>query len=178
MGIDSMQKDKNNLLITRSSKHFMTGGILLMVLLVVVDQLTKQLASTYVSGNGVSVIPGVFRLLYVENQGAAFGLFKDRRFFFILIAVMFLAAGAALLHHLADKNPPALLRIAGFTLMAGAAGNLIDRIFLGYVRDFLYVELIDFPVFNAADIFITVSAAVIALHLLISDTGEREPNAD
>ena len=137
--------------------------ILWTVLAVLLDLLTKQLAVSFLNGrDGLPVIPGIFELLYVENRGAAFGILPDRQILFIPAAVLIiLIAGYAFTH-----SGKKIYRLIAVMMGAGAAGNLIDRLFCGYVRDFLYFSLIDFPVFNVADIYVTVSCVLLILLIL------------
>lgn len=133
-------------------------------ILTVLDQITKYLAVAHLKDQPSFVlIPGVFQLEYLENRGAAFGLFQNQRIFF-LISVVIISILVVLFYQrvpLERKYIP--LRICAVLLMAGAFGNCIDRIRLSYVIDFFYFKLIDFPIFNVADIYVTVSAFLIIL---------------
>lgn len=135
-------------------------------LLVALDQITKALAAAKLSNGYINLIPGVFRLEYLENRGAAFGVFQNATGFFIAITVLFLVAAVWFFSVLPDDRKYRPLRIVCVVLAAGAVGNLIDRIFLHYVRDFLYFVLIDFPIFNVADIYVTLSAAALIIMIL------------
>lgn len=138
--------------------------LLLFIILVLADQYSKHLAVVHLRANaGKTLIPGVLELLYVENLGAAFGLFRNMRYMFILIAVVMLAGIAAALVRLPSDRRYRYLNLALTVLAAGACGNLIDRLRTVYVVDFIYFSLIDFPVFNLADIYVTVSAACLFL---------------
>ncbi len=129
------------------------------VLLIAADLLTKRAAVQYLKDRPAVLIDGVLELNYLENHGAAFGMMEGRGLVFAAAAVFFMAAAVwFLLKTPAEKKylPACAVCTAAF---AGAAGNLFDRIALGYVRDFIYVSLIDFPVFNVADICVTCSMA-------------------
>ena len=135
--------------------------------LVCADQLTKHLAVTNLKGNPPKVIwKGVFELLYSENTGAAFGMLQDATWFFIVITLIILVAVAYFYARIADKEQFRLLRILLVFISAGAIGNFIDRFLNGYVVDFLYIRLINFPVFNVADCYITWAGIMLALLLL------------
>lgn len=132
-----------------------------------IDQITKYLAVSHLRGQEpYIIIKDVFQLEYLENRGAAFGLFQDQRIFFgVSIAVI------AVCFFLFYRKVPMTrrflpLRICAVLIVAGGLGNFIDRIRLQYVIDFFYFILIDFPVFNVADIYVTVSAFGIVLLLL------------
>ena len=108
---------------------------LLTALAVGLDQWTKRLAVENLMGNGPFVIwDGVFELLYSENRGAAFGILQGKHAFFFLVL-----------------------------LTSGAVGNMIDRAVQGYVVDFLYFSLIDFPIFNVADCYVVTAAVLLVL---------------
>lgn len=141
------------------------AGILL---LTGIDQFTKQLAIRYLkNGEALELIPGVFELTYLENTGAAFGIFQDKQWLFIGGSVLIIAVilVAFIKFPKTKQNLPFLITMT--VVLAGAVGNMIDRLAYGYVVDFFYFSLIDFPVFNVADIYITVGAAVFALLYLI-----------
>ena len=137
------------------------------IVLVLADQYCKYLAVLHLRGkSGRTLIPGVLELLYVENYGAAFGMFQNMRFIFIVIAVVILAGILYILFKMPDETRYRYLNLVLTILAAGACGNLIDRISSVYVVDFIYFSLIDFPVFNMADIYVTVSAACLFLLVL------------
>ena len=132
------------------------------MLLILADQVTKKLAVVYLKQQGnISLISGILELQYLENQGMAFGLLKGRQFLFILFCIIFCVA----LIYFFIKIPKIpyyrpLIIISGF-LASGATGNFIDRVVHGYVVDFIYFSLIDFPVFNVADICLTFGVIIL-----------------
>ncbi len=139
-------------------------AILAVVVAVVLDQYTKGLAQTHLKNQeGISVIDGVFRFEYLENKGAAWGMFQNQWFFLLLIATVVLSLIAILYIRLPRDKRYIPLRICLIFITAGAIGNMIDRIRYQYVVDFLYFELIDFPIFNVADIFVSVSACTLVV---------------
>ncbi len=162
------------------------AGYIGVVIAVMLDQLTKYLASVHLKGNApVVVIPGVFEFRYLENESAAFGvdlisilqkIFRFSRFesdpeaflrckmiFFTVVTLAVLAFLIVLYQRIPAGRRwlPLNLVLPGF--LAGAAGNLIDRMVHRYVIDFFYFSLIDFPIFNVADIYVTVSAAAFVV---------------
>ncbi len=146
----------------RAGKSYLAAGAAIAALLLAADQITKQLASLYLAGkSGITLIPGVFELSYVENQGAAFGMMRGRFWLFIAIAVII----AALAVYAYVRTPGGRhyfpLRAVCLLLFSGAVGNMIDRLVRGYVVDFLYFSLIDFPVFNLADCCVCVGAFLL-----------------
>lgn len=143
------------------------AGILLFAVLVILDQLTKTAAVHALKEKAPAVlIKGVLEFYYLENTGAAFSLLRNAKWLFIIIAgAAIIAIGALLLKMPVNKKLQSLQIILIF-ISAGAAGNLIDRFFLGYVRDFIYFSLIDFPVFNVADIYVTCAVALLIILIL------------
>lgn len=132
------------------------------------DQWTKYMAQAVLSGHSPFVIlPGIFELRYVENRGAAFGILQGARPFFFLLTVLAVCGLLYMLYHIPENRRYLPLRLAVFFLIAGALGNFIDRVRLSYVIDFMYFSLIDFPVFNVADCYITCSAIALMILLLL-----------
>ena len=132
-----------------------------------VDQLTKWLADTHLNGQPpVMLWPGVFHLDYVQNQGAAFGLMQGLQWLFIPFALIIAFLSFRFCRSLPKTPRTWPIRFCCAMLCAGALGNMIDRIRLGYVIDFLYFRLIDFPVFNVADIYVCVSLGLSLIFLL------------
>lgn len=139
-------------------------AVILVIVAVLLDQYTKYLAVTHLKGNSAYVlIDNVFELTYLENRGAAFGLLQNRQIFFVCVAVLIFAFILYCYVRIPKTKRYLPLRLCGVFIVAGAAGNLIDRIRLGYVVDFFYFRLIDFPVFNVADIYVTASFAVLLI---------------
>ena len=139
-------------------------AVVSIVILVAFDQLTKWLAVKYLLPSGpISIIDGVFELRYLENRGAAFGIFQNRQWMFILLTLIIVAAVIWLYIKMPETKRMLPLRIISVAVISGAIGNLIDRILNSYVVDFLYFRLIDFPIFNVADIYVTVSAVIFII---------------
>ncbi len=152
-----------------SKRQFISLFLFLCIvtLLTVFDQITKILSDIYLKNQKpVSVIDGVFELHYLENTGMAWGMLSGARPIFILLTVIVFLIIVYIIYKmpLTKKYIPAfiVLNLIG----AGAIGNFIDRLFLGYVRDFLYFKLIDFPVFNVADCYITIGIIIFAILIL------------
>ena len=134
---------------------------------VTVDQVTKYLAEMFLKNSEpIVLIDGVFQLRYLENRGAAFGILQGRQIFFYIITVLILVLVVAAYIRIPAGKKYFPLRFCAVMIASGAAGNFADRIRLNYVVDFFYFKLINFPVFNVADIFVTVSAVVLAVLLL------------
>jgi len=146
--------------------------------LVLLDQWTKHMAIMHLKENRAFVIlDNIFELSYLENTGAAFGSLKGRTVFFLIFApvisvVLFILA---LKYYGSKRMRP--LSVCFLFIIAGALGNFIDRLRYSYVVDFIYFKLIDFPVFNVADIYITCSCIVLILLIIFKykdeDFGKR-----
>ena len=148
------------------SKYPKVKGILLIVILVFVDQLTKYLAiHSLRDGSRIVLIKNVLKLRYLENRGMAFGLLQGKIPLLIAICILFFAA----IVYLFIKIPPNAyylpLLYTSAVVFSGAVGNFIDRVWRGYVVDFIYFSLIDFPTFNIADIYVTCGIAVLVFLL-------------
>lgn len=136
--------------------------------LVLADQYTKILAVTHLKDKAPFVIwDGVFELLYSENRGAAFGMLQGQQGFFFVIGLVVLAGAVYVMWKMPGWKASRYhaLKLCVILITAGALGNMVDRVSQGFVVDFLYFKLINFPIFNVADIYVTVAAA--ALFLLI-----------
>lgn len=142
-------------------------AIIAVVVGVLFDQWTKLLVLTHLRGRGSYVlIKHVFELKYLENRGAAFGMLQGRQVFFIC-CVIFIAAVVVYFYRTVPMTKHFLpLRICAVFILAGAFGNMIDRVIRHYVVDFFYFSLIDFPIFNVADIYVTVAAFGLIILLL------------
>ena len=145
----------------------MIYSALLIILLVFVDQFSKFLAVAHLKGQpDLIIINGVFQLHYLQNTGAAFSMLEGKQTLFaILTPIMLIIMAYVLLKMPREKKYTALNYVIIF-IFAGAVGNYIDRILNSYVVDFLYFSLIDFPVFNIADCYVTVAIIVFVLLIL------------
>lgn len=135
--------------------------------LIIFDQWTKALAvANLMNQEPFVLIDGVFQLHYLENRGAAFGMMQGKQSFFIIMSLAACLIIGWLYFKLPWKKRFHPLRGSLLFIAAGAVGNLIDRILLGYVVDFFYFELIDFPIFNVADIYVTCATVLLAVLIL------------
>lgn len=141
-------------------------GISSVILLVGLDQLTKHLAIMNLKdSHGLNILPGIFRLEYLENHGAAFGILQDQRIPLLIVTGLIFLLLAGIYYKLPKQSRYLPLQIVLILLLSGAVGNMMDRILQGYVVDFLYFNLIDFPIFNVADCYVVVGV-IIAILLL------------
>ncbi|MCX5781165.1 MAG: signal peptidase II [Elusimicrobia bacterium] len=148
-------------------------SIVLICLLILLDQLTKYIiSSAFLVGSSIEILP-FFRLTYVTNTGIAFSLFQGSNIFFLIFTVVILS----LLVSWYLKNIENISKTVNLSLLlifSGAIGNLIDRLFRGYVVDFLdfYIGTYHWPAFNLADSCITIGGII----LLISALSSKEKN--
>ena len=142
-------------------------GILIMILAIALDQLTKQWAVAVLKGKeSLVLIKGVLEFSYLENTGAAFGSFRGLQIPLILVTLVIIVFMVYKLVTLPDNKRFYPIRICGVFLISGAVGNLIDRVMNRYVVDFIYFVPIDFPKFNVADCYVTVSVALLIILIL------------
>ena len=130
-----------------------------------VDQLVKYLIVSNIPLFGQApLVPGIMKLTYVQNTGAAFSLLQGMQWLFVVIFVLL----TALLVFEYFKKPMPFTKFERFCIAAvygGGLGNMIDRVFWGYVVDMFQTEFINFPVFNVADIFITCGCILLMIHI-------------
>jgi len=151
--------------------------ILIAAALILADQVTKVLAAELLQPVAdIPLIDGVLHLHYAQNTGVAFSLLSGGDW--IIVALTSAVAAAIAAYVLTHKNEvPKTAKILLGVILGGAVGNLIDRIFLGYVVDFIYVKIINFAIFNIADCGITVGAVLLMVWILWSDRKSRKAEA-
>ena len=133
---------------------------ILAILLIAIDQATKYWAVAALSQGPIPLIHEVLEFRYTENRGVAFSMLSDQPWIFIPISlVMTLLMLVILLRSPMRKSK--VFTTSLVLVLSGAIGNLIDRILLGFVIDFIYVRLIDFPVFNFADCCVVIGALLL-----------------
>ncbi len=144
--------------------------VLIVALLIAIDQLTKSWAFNNLRSNdSIVVIEDLLEFTYVENRGAAFGILQGRSMFFVLIT---LGVSFFLIYYIFKNyhTTSIFMKISLSLVLAGAVGNLIDRLVRGFVVDFIFVRFwgyYDFPVFNVADICVVVGAISLMLVVLL-----------
>ncbi len=139
--------------------------VLISLAVIILDQISKIfITSAYAINESKSIIDGVLSFVYIKNTGAAFGIFEGARVFFIIITVLVFILGFWYF----KKNPITnrFEKLAVSFIAGGAIGNLIDRAFLGYVRDFISADFINFPIFNIADCFVCIGTGIYILCVL------------
>ena len=129
--------------------------------LVSIDFISKMLVEKYLKNKiGVNIIKNVLGFRYIENTGAAFGILKNQRFFFIAITIVALFVIG---YYFFASKQNQINKTALVFVFAGTLGNFLDRIFKGYVIDFIDIIPTDFPIFNFADVFLVSGLFIIGL---------------
>lgn len=140
--------------------------ILICLAIIVIDQISKFYAVNYVKSlPSVNVINNLLRFVYVENYGAAFGMLQNCKFLFIVVTIIIMIVCFYLYQK--NKGKSKLLDVALICFIGGGIGNFIDRILYGYVVDFISLSFFA-PVFNLADIFISIGAVLIVIYSFTS----------
>ena len=137
--------------------------IIIIILGLILDRLSKVYAINNFIENPIE--GPLINLTYLENRGAAFGILQDKRLFFLLITI---AIVCYLLYYFykSYKTNPTILNISLSMIIAGALGNFYDRLINGYVVDFIEFSFFNFPVFNIADIFVTLGCALMIIYII------------
>jgi signal peptidase II len=152
-------------------------ALVAIILLIGVDQIIKLWALEnlkdaapiqFIKIGGKEII----NLSYVENRGAAFSILQDKLIFLIIITSIFVIAGIILIVTKKIKNPWALASVS--LVIAGGLGNLIDRIFRGFVVDYIEIKLFKFAIFNFADCCVVIGAIMLLIYTLISDKTKKD----
>ena len=144
--------------------------VIMIIALTILDQATKYIAVLMLHNTGVithSLWEGIFSFTYLENRGAILSILEDKRYIFITLStVMILYFIYRLIFKKTDSR---IFRLGMALVVAGGIGNLIDRLFRGFVVDFLYFELINFPIFNVADSCVSIGTVILCISLIFED---------
>lgn len=158
---------------SKSGRRILAFVVVVMIV-VVFDQATKAAARAWLADGKVdTLISGIINLKLVKNTGAAFSIGEGAGVLFVIFALVVLAVGSWVVATRDDVSMPLTVTIA--CICGGGLGNMIDRVMVGYVTDFLSLAFMDFPVFNVADVFVTCGVIVF---LLIMFFGEHGKGAD
>ncbi|MBR5872873.1 MAG: signal peptidase II [Oscillospiraceae bacterium] len=151
---------------------FQLISTIIAVVLVAADQIIKNWATETLTKGDITIWENVLYLKYAENTGVAFSMFADNRW--ILVGITALMLIAVLAFFLSGKVTDKMELFSLSLLMAGGVGNLIDRVSLGYVIDYIDVRIINFAIFNLADICICVGAFFLCTAVYFSDVEEKK----
>ncbi|GIO06481.1 lipoprotein signal peptidase [Brevibacillus reuszeri] len=139
---------------------------LIAAVIIALDQWTKHLVLNYMErGESIPLIADVFHLTSHRNMGAAFGILQNQRWLFIVITIAVVVGIVFSLIRIGKKQPRTSLALS--LVLGGAIGNFIDRATTGQVVDFLDFTLINFPIFNVADMAITIGVGLLLLDVLL-----------
>lgn len=143
--------------------HWLKGCAIIFIL-TFLDQGSKYLVLTRLKNSpDIILIPGVLQLHYLENRGMAFGLLEGKIPVFVILCVLFFCVFFYVYARIPRTVYYLPLTITSLIMVSGALGNFIDRVFRKYVVDFIYFSLIDFPVFNMADIYVVCSGILLVI---------------
>ncbi len=146
--------------------------LIISILIVIADQAVKYIVASGMNvGETAFSVLKLFDITYVQNKGAAFSILSGKLSFLSLISIAFCVVCTVYWVKKKPKHP--LLCISLTMLFAGALGNAIDRIFRGFVVDYIQTTFISFPVFNIADIAITVGAALLVVYVIFFDKEDK-----
>ena len=149
--------------------------IILAVILFIIDQATKYIALTKLNPLGsVTFIDGFMDFTFVENRGAAFGILNGRVWLLLVIAAVICIAIIAAMLKMPNTKEYKWLKWSLMLILAGAIGNVADRLFRGYVVDFFEFTFIKWPVFNMADIYVVIGTVVMAVLVLFVIKDDKE----
>lgn len=143
------------------------------ILIIIFDIITKRIAVFSLKDiSTVPIIQDILHLTYVENRGAAFGMLQNQRWIFMIVTVIVIIA--IIYFKTKNKSTFKLLDLGLSFVLGGAVGNMIDRVILGYVVDFIDFRIINFPVFNVADIFVVIGAIILVIFYIFFDKAEEK----
>lgn len=151
----------------KSKLMLLIADIVMLILFVAAEQAAKYMAVLHLKNQpSVPLIPNILELRYLENRGAAFGMLQNQKGFLIFVAVIILLIFSYVLMKSPEDKKYRWGHASLILIAAGGAGNMIDRIRLDYVVDFIYISIINFPIFNVADIFVTAGTVLLIVLLL------------
>ncbi len=149
-------------------------SLLITIVVIMLDFISKNIVKAVMQlGDSIEVLPNVFSITFVLNKGAAWGMFADRRWIFMVFSTVAIAVIAVILAK--NQKSHLLFRISLSLVLGGGIGNMIDRcfygetLFSGSVVDFIEVTFIDFPVFNIADSAVCVGVALMFVYIIFFD---------
>lgn len=143
-------------------KLLLVLDLVIVAVLLAFDQFTKHLAIVNLKGNPAYVlIDGVLELQYLENRGSAFGMLQNQKVFILFVGIVFMAVILFFLFKLPETKKYNKLHVLLSVIIAGGIGNMIDRFRFDYVVDFISFVLINYPIFNVADIYIVVATIIL-----------------
>ncbi len=149
---------------------------LTVILVVVLDQSVKAAVEVMLADGSKPFIPGLIDLVYVQNTGAAFSIGEGGGVIFVLVAIAFVAMAVIAVWRMPEL--PIQLVVSLGLVAGGGLGNMVDRIMKGSVTDFFATTFIDFPVFNVADICITVGIFTLFVGYLVWESRKERTSGN
>lgn len=141
---------------------------ILILAMIIIDQAVKYWALTSLRPIGeIPLLQGVFHLTFARNTGAAFSMLRGKQFFLVILTTLVIIGLIFLMTKSLKTGGNKFMTLSLAMIIGGAIGNLIDRIRLDYVIDYMNFTLINFPIFNAADVFIVVGTCLLALLVIV-----------
>lgn len=154
-------------------------NLISIVALLVIDQWTKQLATTHLKGtSGIPIIKDVFELYYLENRGVAFGMMQNQKPIIVAVGMIMMTVVFLFLFKLKNAPKANFVRICLILIAAGGIGNMIDRLCNSFVTDLFSFVLIHFPIFNVADIYIVVGTILLSIYILFFSEEPKEKSVN
>ena len=148
-----------------------TMDLILFLVFILVDRVTKIWAvSALKDSKPIPLIDNVLELYYLPNgnTGAAFGMLSGHRVLFLVIAAVVVAVIFYLIYNMPEGKKYKYIEYLLVFIAAGGAGNMIDRFVQGYVVDFIYISCINFPIFNVADMYVSICTVLLAIKMLFN----------
>lgn len=160
-------KGRKGSMMSKEKGKLFCFDLFFLMILVLADRVTKRLAVLKLKDQpAFSIIDGVLEFNYLENRGAAFGMLQNQKVFFVFVALVFLGVIIFVLLRAPEEKKYVKLHVLLTMIAGGAVGNMIDRLKLDYVVDFIYIVLINFPIFNVADMYVTFATAILIIEVL------------
>ncbi len=145
---------------------------ILALLIIGVDQLTKYMTVANIDlYEVVNVIPNVLSWMYLRNTGAAWSILEGQMWFFYIVTLVVVVVVVYYLQKYGRQS--GLLALSLSFILAGSIGNVIDRLRFGYVVDMIRLEFIDFPIFNVADMALSVGVALMILYVFLDEKSKK-----
>ena len=150
-----------------NKKGLIIADSVMFIIILMLDRASKYFINIKIKGHpSLPLLPGFLELNYLENYGAAFGMLKNQKYFFVMITGILLLTIIYIIFKSPSKSKYIGLHTALVFIGTGALSNTCDRLFYGYVVDFIYLYEITFPTFNIADIFITIGTVLLIILMI------------
>lgn len=146
---------------TQYKKKMLWVDLIILIVLLLADQATKLIVKYYYMDKNVTFIPKIISIRFQKNTGGPWGILKEQSFLFVFVALVILFSIIYIIIKMPDKKKYTALHIVFSGISAGICGNVTDRLLHGYVIDFISFDSITFPIFNLADVFVTIFSLIL-----------------